>query len=117
MDTQNGDFSYNKNNYYERECPNMAKRYDKEFKLHAVKQVTEQGKTAAQVSRELDIAQQTLSKWIQKYKEDQSEPFVGSGNLRSEDKALKELEKRLRDLEEENAILKKAMGIFAKDLK
>ena len=95
----------------------MAKRYDKEFKLHAVKQVTEQGKTAAQVSRELDIAQQTLSKWIQKYKEDQSEPFVGSGNLRSEDKALKDLEKRLRDLEEENAILKKAMGIFAKDLK
>ena len=70
----------------------MAKRYDKEFKLHAVKQATEQGKTAAQVSRELDIAQQTLSKWIQKYKEDQSEPFVGSGNLRSEDKALKDLE-------------------------
>lgn len=52
-----------------------------------------------------------------KYNEDQTEPFVGSGNLRSEDKALKELEERLRDLEEENAILKKAMGIFAKDLK
>ncbi|WP_412216995.1 transposase [Zhenhengia sp.] len=82
----------------------MAKKYDKEFKLHAVKQVTEQGKTAAQVSRELDIAQQTLSKWSQKYKEDQSELFVGCGNLRSEDKALKDLEKRLRDLEEENAI-------------
>ncbi len=71
----------------------MAKKYDKEFKLHAVKQVTEQGKTAAQVSRELDIAQQTLSKWSQKYKEDQSELFVGCGNLRSEDKALKDLEK------------------------
>lgn len=34
----------------------------------------------------------------------QVEPFVGSGNFRSEDKVLKELEKRLRDLEEENAI-------------
>lgn len=49
MDTQNGDFIYNKNNY-------MAKRYDKEFKLHAVKQVIEAGKLAGQVARELDIA-------------------------------------------------------------
>lgn len=41
MDTPNGEFGYNKNNYYERECLNMAKRYDTEFKLHAVKQVIE----------------------------------------------------------------------------
>ena len=95
----------------------MAKRYDTEFKLHAVKQVIEQGKTAAQVSRGLDLAQQTLSKWIQKYKEDQTEPFVGSGNLRSEAKSMRELEKQLRDLKEENEILKKAMGIYAKESK
>lgn len=29
----------------------MAKRYNKEFKLHVVKQAIEEGKTAAQVSR------------------------------------------------------------------
>ena len=52
-----------------------------------------------------------------KYNENQEEPFVGSGNLRRDDKAMRDMEKRLRDLEEENAILKKAMGIFAKDLK
>lgn len=43
------------------------------------------------MSRELDIANQTLSKWVQKYKEDQTEPFVGSGNLRTEDKSVKAL--------------------------
>ena len=95
----------------------MAKRYDKEFKLHAVKQVIEAGKPVAQVARELDIANQTLYKWVQKYKEDQNDLFVGSGNLRSEDKEMKEFEKQLRDLKEENEILKKAMSIFAKDLK
>lgn len=95
----------------------MAKRYDKEFKLHAVKQVTELNKPATQVARDLDVAYQTLCKWVQKYNENQEEPFVGSGNLRSDDKAMRDMEKRLRDLEEENAILKKAMGIFAKDLK
>ena len=37
----------------------MAKRYDKEFKLHAVKQVTELNKSATQVARDLDVAYQT----------------------------------------------------------
>lgn len=40
----------------------MAKRYDKEFKLHTVKQVVELNKTVAQVARELDISNQVLSK-------------------------------------------------------
>lgn len=95
----------------------MAKNYDKEFKVYAVKQVIEEGKKAAEVSRELDIAQQTLSKWIMQYRQDQGQGFVGSGNLKPEDKRIKELEKRLKDLEEENAILKKATAIFAKSQK
>ncbi|MDF2594908.1 MAG: Transposase [Clostridia bacterium] len=95
----------------------MAKNYDKEFKVYAVKQVVEEGKKASEVSRELDIAQQTLSKWIMQYRQDQDQSFVGSGNLKPEDKRIKELEKRLKDLEEENAILKKATAIFAKSQK
>ena len=39
----------------------MAKRQDKEFKLHAVKQVVEEDKSIAQVSRELDLANQTVA--------------------------------------------------------
>ncbi|KPV57587.1 transposase, partial [Paenibacillus sp. A3] len=41
--------------------------------------------------------------------------FPGSGQLKSEDKAMRDLQKRIRDLEEENEILKKAMHYFAKD--
>ncbi|PGQ03042.1 transposase, partial [Bacillus cereus] len=35
--------------------------------------------------------------------------------FRSEDQKANEMERRIRDLEEENAILKKAMHFFAKD--
>lgn len=49
----------------------MAKRYDKEFKLHAVKQITELNKPATQVTRDLDIAYQTLCKQVYKYKENE----------------------------------------------
>lgn len=51
------------------------------------------------------------------YKKDPVNSFVGSGNLKPEDAAMRELNKRIKDLEEENAILKKAMGIFAKNQK
>lgn len=48
----------------------MAERYDKEFKLHVVRQVVELNKTTVQVTRGLDISNQILSKRVQKYKED-----------------------------------------------
>lgn len=97
----------------------MAKRksYDKEFKLYAVKLVEEKGQKISETARELDLAEQTLHNWVKKYRNDAESSFVGSGNLKPEDKEKKDLQKKLHDLEEENAILKKAMGIFAKNQK
>lgn len=96
----------------------MKKRsYDKEFKLHAVKQVLEQGKKQSQVARELDISKVSLSNWLTDYKAHNSEAFVGSGNTRDSEKELKIKDKRIRELEEECEILKKAMGYFAKSQK
>ena len=94
-----------------------GKTYSIEYKIQAVKRVTEDGKSAAQVSRELGINVNTLREWLRKYREDKAESFVGSGNLRAEAKSIKELEKRIKDLEEENAILKKAAAIFAQNQK
>ena len=96
----------------------MRKQYDKEFKIHAAKLVVQTGKAVAQVARELDVAEQTLHNWVKKYKESEDgSNFIGSGNSTPEAQAVQDLQKKLRDLEEENAILKKAMGIFAKDQK
>ncbi|WLR52481.1 IS3 family transposase [Bacillus tianshenii] len=92
----------------------MRKQYDKEFKLYAVRMVEEDGKKIAHVARELDIAEQTLHNWVKKYRTDQEKGFVGSGNRKPEDQAVHDLQKRLRDLEEENAILKKANGHLRK---
>ncbi|NMP25218.1 transposase [Sulfobacillus sp. DSM 109850] len=74
-------------------------------------------KSVAQVADELGIPSSTLHGWIKATQERPDEPFIGSGQLRPEDHAARELQKRLRDLEEENAILKKAMRIFANDRK
>ena len=88
--------------------------YSAEFKREAVKRITG-GATAAQVAREIGVNVNTVRSWSKSAKKHKKEPFVGSGNLRKDDKELKELEKKVKDLEEENAILKKAAAIFAKD--
>ena len=95
----------------------MRKRYSEEFKINAVKHCLENNLTAAQTARESGINENTMRHWLKTYKEDESEPFVGSGNLRTEERELRELKKRIRDLEEENEILKKAAAIFAKHRK
>jgi transposase len=95
----------------------VGKRFDKEFKLHAVKLVVEEGNTIAETARQLDLSPKTLHRWVSDYKEDPVHSFVGSGNLRPEEQVLREAQKRIRDLEEENAILKKDMSIFAKNQK
>ena len=91
----------------------MGKQYDTEFKLQAVRLATELNKSVTQVADELGIPSSTLHGWIKATQQDPHQPFIGSGQLRPEDRAARDLQKRLRDLEEENAILKKAMRIFA----
>ena len=73
----------------------MTTRYSKEFKLEAVKQVIEEKKSAAWVARELDVNVNTMRLWVQQYRKNKGEPFVGSGNLHSEDKHIRELEAQI----------------------
>jgi transposase len=40
----------------------MTGRFDKEFKIHAVKLAVEEGKAVAQTERQLDISPKTLHK-------------------------------------------------------
>lgn len=65
----------------------MKRQYDKEFKVQTVKHIVEQGKSVAQVARELDISVNTLHGWVKQYKQYAGEAFVGTGHLRTEDQA------------------------------
>jgi transposase len=82
-----------------------------------VKLVIEGGKAVAETARQLDISPKTLHKWTVDYKRDAEHSFVESGNVKPEDREKRELQKLIRDLEEENAILKKAISIFVKNQK
>ena len=86
------------------------KRFDQDFKISAVKMVTEGGHKAAEVARSLGIHPNQLYNWKRKFSEQGDKAFPGKGNL-SEMAALR---RKLREVEMERDILKKAVGIFSK---
>ena len=86
------------------------KRFDKEFKISAVKMVTEEGQKAAEVARSLGIHANMIYSWKRKYTESGDKAFVGKGHLTE----MAALRRKLRNAEMELEILKKAVGIFSK---
>jgi len=86
------------------------KRFDKSFKISAVKMVTEGGEKASEVARSLGIHPNQLYSWKAKYASQGEKAFVGKGNLTE----MAALRKKLRTAEMELEILKKALGIFSK---
>ena len=70
----------------------------------------------SELARELGITVQQLYKWRKEFEEFGEGSFSGKGNLKltSEKEKIHELEKRLKDVELERDILKKAIGIFPK---
>ncbi|MCM3269532.1 IS3 family transposase [Paenibacillus elgii] len=90
----------------------MKNKYDKEFKLQAIRMVHEQKRPVAQVARELGLSENTLYRWVSEFKQDGANAFPGSGQLKPDDKAMLNLQKRIRDLEEENEILKKGDALL-----
>ncbi|MNP00888.1 Transposase [compost metagenome] len=91
------------------------KRYNKQFKEETVKYIQEQRKSMDEIALELNIPKGTLKSWMMTYRQFPDEPFVGSGKLRTQEQQIVTLEQKNKDLEEEVAILKKALHIFSKD--
>ena len=95
----------------------MTKRYDREFKDYIAKLVVEENMVQAELAREHDIATSTIGRWVRNYceeKEYQNETPKHVTPKEHEQMKI-EYDKKVAELEEEVAILKKAMHVFMKD--
>jgi transposase len=89
-------------------------KYTPEFRTEAVQIALQSSKTISETARELDLNPETLRGWVKKHQK-QHEPSVDAELTVSERARLKELERRIREVEMENAFLKKCAAYFAKD--
>ena len=86
-----------------------SKRYPEEFKIEAVRQVTDRGHSVAQVAERLGVTTHSLYAWVKKYG-----PEKASHQAKADELAeIKRLKKELRRVTEERDILKKAAAYFA----
>jgi transposase len=88
-----------------------GKRYTDEFKIEAVRQVTDRGYPVAEVAERLGVTTHSLYAWRKKF-----------GPKRAKDQELDEVQRELHRLKaelrrvtEERDILKKAATYFAKE--
>jgi len=88
-------------------CPGKPKHYTPEFKEQAVKKVVDSSppRTIAGVARELNINDTTLGFWVKAYRKKLAGQPLPSDM--PDDERVRELERRVRELEMENAFLKK----------
>lgn len=91
------------------------KQYTKEFKLDAVRLVSEHGYRASEAARNLGINVSMLRRWIQEAQGDQVQAFPGNGRLTPEQEELRRLRAENRQLKLEREVLKKAAAFFAKE--
>jgi len=93
------------------------KIYNREFKIEAVRLITEKGYSVAEASRNLGIDYSVLRRWKNQLAGDPEHAFPGKGKLKAPDEELRRLKRELEQVKEERDILKKALAYFAEDQK
>jgi transposase len=93
----------------------MGKRFDKEFKIEAVRLASEPGNTQSGIERDLGISQGIISRWKRELRKDGDQAFPGKGRLKPNDDEMRRLKRENERLRRERDILKKAVAIFSED--
>ena len=101
--------------------PGNPKKYTPEYRLECADYVIENGLTVPQGATALGPDEKTLGTWVTKRRKERAcaagpaAPDAKAGARGPGDAELKRALKRIRELEMENAFLKKAAAFFAKD--
>ena len=91
----------------------MAKKhYEENFKKQIVKIYNQGNHSYKELSKQYGIAASTMRQWVIRYNNTRS--FNAEDNKTDEEKRIKELEKKVRQLEMENDILKQAALLLGK---
>ena len=89
------------------------RKFTDEFKAGAVRLVLVEGKTVAEVARDLDLTPSALGGWVKHARADRD---GGKSGLTTDERAeLAKLRKEVRELKMERELLKKWAAFFAKE--
>ena len=93
----------------------QRRTYTNEFKVDAVKLITEKGYSVAEAARSLDIGETLLRSWKISLQANGDQAFPGNGRLPAHEEELRRLRAEVKRLLMEREILKKAASFFARE--
>ena len=93
----------------------QRRNYTREFKVEAVKLVTEKGYSVAEAARSLGIGENLLRNWKQVLETAGDDAFPGNGRLTAIEEEVRHLKAENKRLHMERDILTKATAFFAKE--
>src|SRR5258706_8977477 len=94
---------------------NRRRTYTREFKLAAVKLITEQDYSVAEAARRLGISANLLHLWKKTFQDAGEQAFPGQGQLPPLEEENRRLRADNKRLQMERDILKKATAFFASE--
>ena len=95
----------------------MSRRhYSQEFKLSSARLVVEQGYSITQACEAVDVGPTAMRRWVNQLKtERHGITPIGSKALTPDQQRIQELEARIKRIEREKEILKKATALLMSD--
>lgn len=89
--------------------------FSPEFKLEAASLVVEQGYSIADACEAMNVSETVMRSWVKQLESEKSGVCPTSPALTVEQRRIQELEERIKRLEREKAILKKATALLMSD--
>lgn len=93
------------------------RKFSREFKIEAVRLITEGGQTIAETARELGVNASLLGRWKQQLTESGGQAFPGKGRMKPLEEEVRRLQRDLKRVRQERDFLKKATAFFARESK
>ena len=84
----------------------QRRKFSREFKIEAVRLVRERGVSVAQASRDIDVHENVIRKWVKEFGTGPKQAFPGHGQLKPEQLEIDRPRREVAQLRAERDILK-----------
>jgi transposase len=89
--------------------------YSPEFRLEVAQEIVDRGRSIRDVAESLGLGKSTVDKWARQLKQERGGILSSVTPLTSDQLKIRELERKIKLLEGDNEILKKASALLMQD--